>query len=75
MPVIRCERCGASQYVAAANVTLPECAGCGHQISVTRTALLAPVIAYSSRRRAKSRPQPDDGRAGVRNHGRRAAVP
>jgi uncharacterized protein (DUF983 family) len=71
MPVIRCERCGASQY-AAAHAMRPECSKCGHEISVTRKALLDPVIAagivqraagalrsgrvYSPGRSAKSRP-------------------
>jgi uncharacterized protein (DUF983 family) len=49
MPVIRCERCGASQYVAAADAMLSECARCGHQMSVTRNTLLGPVLAIQSR--------------------------
>jgi DNA-directed RNA polymerase subunit RPC12/RpoP len=49
MPVIRCERCGASQYVAAADAMLSECARCGHQMSLTRKSLLGPVLAIQSR--------------------------
>jgi hypothetical protein len=45
MPVIRCERCGASQYVAATAALRPECAGCGHHLALTRKSLLDPVIA------------------------------
>jgi len=66
MPVIRCERCGAAKYVAAAHATPPACSRCGHQLSVTRKALLDPVIAagghlmggrlYTPGRSAKSRP-------------------
>jgi uncharacterized paraquat-inducible protein A len=45
MPVIRCERCATSHYIAVAHATRPECPSCGHQISVTRKALVDPVIA------------------------------
>ena len=45
MPVIRCERCGASQYVAVTTALRPQCGGCGHTIAVTRKSLLDPVIA------------------------------
>ena len=45
MPVIRCERCDASQYVAATHATVLQCARCGHQIPLSRKALIDPVIA------------------------------
>ena len=45
MPVIRCERCDTSQYVAATHATVLRCARCGHQIPLSRKALIDPVIA------------------------------
>jgi hypothetical protein len=54
MPVIRCERCGASQYVAAALAAHPECSRCGHLISVTRKALVDPVIALGLAHRVRT---------------------
>jgi uncharacterized paraquat-inducible protein A len=59
MPVIRCERCGTSHYVAVAYASRPECPCCGHQISVTRKALVDPVIAAGIAHRV---PMPGGGR-------------
>lgn len=55
MPVIRCQRCGSTQYVAATHATLPHCGGCGRWIAVTRETLTDPVIAAGAARRPRPR--------------------
>ena len=53
MPMIRCARCGAYQYVPGAHAARPDCVGCGHQLPVTRKALIDPVIAAGVIRRTR----------------------
>ena len=53
MPVIRCERCGASQYVAVALTIHPDCSRCGHHMALTRKTLVDPVIAAGLAQRVR----------------------